>query len=1505
MEIACTDEVKVYKDEGEEDEQKKSSENLTEDKVGLVIEGEGQCAQKGAFNFGFLSLNDYYHSFFPLPFVTGSPSSFPVAASPYAAAAAAMAAAAAAAAAVHHQQGQETPHSSSCCLPLPPTSSSVTAASRLDNNFAFQLSTTTTTNTTTGAKNTCSLQQQSTGGGGNHHEGVVVPPPLGLSTDTGGVLRCPELSTNRSFNDNHQSNCVSPILPPFGALTPSLSAFMAGPFYGAALQAAAVAAAVVSSGSSSPKLQSPPQWPPPPPPPSLHSQHQQQQPQPSIPLSLSPVPFRIPTPKSSLCSASSSTSACSSSAALSNFTTVYDNLAASHGKSSSSSSSSSPSVIAVAAAAAAAAAAFTHHHHQQQSSASASASPLTSLPSVSASSTSAVAAAAFHSELIKAANLYKSGNSNQRYYPNQSTCHSLIHDNLSQCQVQRPLNTSELIHHMHNSTNTNTNSNNNTLNSSMIHPSSTGLPSCNSTTSAPSPSLIPSLNHFNISADSYQQMNYKIDASMNNKHFLELPNIETDKPLSNPLSTIPLNSFGDIGLPYGGGGGCQSRLTFPTPTSSSSWMETSVKSSPDSSGSQQNSGLFTDCSQRAAAAAAAAAAAHVHFLSSLAVAAAAHSSAASPRSSSLPNSLSPILSLNGSVESSNHLQHSISSHLDIQTPSVPTSSSSSNTITSLQEPFTFSAPHSKLLLPPHTTQLLDEDDIGISMHYNKPFKPIGGGGGGLSSDICSPHTLSRKSVDHPVIKKHANHNNINNTCSPITSNMIASPPLPLPSSILLPPSSTDYCPMMINSRFNYNLQRISPELEHQHSSGSAGQIYSTSTPTPTPRGGRGASSNSSNQSSVMMNTINKTSSSNAPLKVDPTHPHNHHPHHHRSTITTTATSSTTITTTATMNTSVKTTTNTSNSNNNNSNGNNNTNNSSTTTTKRVHIKKPLNAFMLFMKDMRSKVQEECTLKESAAINQILGKKWHELSREKQAKYYEMARKEKEIHHQLFPGWSARDNYAIHSRRKKKRKLAAAAAAAAAVAVLGQSKSHSNSGKLFNKSGLFHLSSESGGDFGNSDSTDERGGCGGGGSSSRLSLLTGAGGGTANSTDVSSAKKCRARFGLEHQNRWCKPCRRKKKCIRFLTDAEYEEDNNLLPISPVSSSSPNIVANSSKTTTPTVAITAAAAAAVNSTVTTQTNLPHYCPINQFPTSLPSSSNGEVVVSCLNMLSGDPGSSSLWTNYPPNMLHHHPLSLNNNNDSTGHDAINERLLAYRSRNSHSIADLTTPTSTTVSSMTTVQLDDNNGDGGHSCSRRPEKSFKRNSFSKNNMLSSCESLNKNNNWSSVYKNSVYPLVENPSSSSSTAATLKSNLLLLQDTFKPAKISPSSSPQPPPPLPALPSAAAASGSLLSAPIPTSPQPPPPSPLPIHLPMSTSSDEDVNYCRSSTLLNPSYNNNNHEKCSKAVTSCSSTTTTTPSSSSTATTTGIHASSSIISAARGNTIIGCSTVDIFCKPEGD
>ncbi|XP_061747419.1 transcription factor 7 isoform X6 [Nerophis ophidion] len=86
--------------------------------------------------------------------------------------------------------------------------------------------------------------------------------------------------------------------------------------------------------------------------------------------------------------------------------------------------------------------------------------------------------------------------------------------------------------------------------------------------------------------------------------------------------------------------------------------------------------------------------------------------------------------------------------------------------------------------------------------------------------------------------------------------------------------------------------------------------------------------------------------------------------------------------------------------------------------KKAVIKKPLNAFMLYMKEMRAKVIAECTLKESAAINQILGRRWHALSREEQAKYYELARKERQLHMQLYPTWSARDNYGKKKRRKR-------------------------------------------------------------------------------------------------------------------------------------------------------------------------------------------------------------------------------------------------------------------------------------------------------------------------------------------------------------------------------------------------------------------------------------------------------------------------------------------------------
>uniref|UniRef100_A0A8C1PMP7 Transcription factor 7 like 2 n=1 Tax=Cyprinus carpio TaxID=7962 RepID=A0A8C1PMP7_CYPCA len=185
--------------------------------------------------------------------------------------------------------------------------------------------------------------------------------------------------------------------------------------------------------------------------------------------------------------------------------------------------------------------------------------------------------------------------------------------------------------------------------------------------------------------------------------------------------------------------------------------------------------------------------------------------------------------------------------------------------------------------------------------------------------------------------------------------------------------------------------------------------------------------------------------------------------------------------------------------------------------KQPHIKKPLNAFMLYMKEMRAKVVAECTLKESAAINQILGRRWHALSREEQAKYYELARKERQLHMQLYPGWSARDNYGKKKKRKREKQA-------------GEGNEHREY-------------------FPNP--------C--------LSLPP--------ITDLSAPKKCRARFGLDQQNNWCGPCRRKKKCIRYIQGegscaSPPSSDGSLLDSPPSSPSmvSPSPSSKESKTQT---------------------------------------------------------------------------------------------------------------------------------------------------------------------------------------------------------------------------------------------------------------------------------------------------------------------------------------------------
>ncbi|CAL1591069.1 unnamed protein product [Knipowitschia caucasica] len=86
------------------------------------------------------------------------------------------------------------------------------------------------------------------------------------------------------------------------------------------------------------------------------------------------------------------------------------------------------------------------------------------------------------------------------------------------------------------------------------------------------------------------------------------------------------------------------------------------------------------------------------------------------------------------------------------------------------------------------------------------------------------------------------------------------------------------------------------------------------------------------------------------------------------------------------------------------------------------VKKPLNAFMLYMKEMRAAVRQEVNERESAAINCILGRKWNALSRAEQSKYFDLAQKERLLHLQLYPGWSARDNYGKRKRKDNHRKI---------------------------------------------------------------------------------------------------------------------------------------------------------------------------------------------------------------------------------------------------------------------------------------------------------------------------------------------------------------------------------------------------------------------------------------------------------------------------------------------------
>ncbi|ULT82993.1 hypothetical protein L3Y34_012315 [Caenorhabditis briggsae] len=90
--------------------------------------------------------------------------------------------------------------------------------------------------------------------------------------------------------------------------------------------------------------------------------------------------------------------------------------------------------------------------------------------------------------------------------------------------------------------------------------------------------------------------------------------------------------------------------------------------------------------------------------------------------------------------------------------------------------------------------------------------------------------------------------------------------------------------------------------------------------------------------------------------------------------------------------------------------------------KENYIKKPLNAFMLFIKENRKTVLEENGYDQIPAgeINKELGRRWRETSHEERQKYFELARIEKQLHKDKYPEWSAKDNYPKNPKKANKR-----------------------------------------------------------------------------------------------------------------------------------------------------------------------------------------------------------------------------------------------------------------------------------------------------------------------------------------------------------------------------------------------------------------------------------------------------------------------------------------------------
>ncbi|KAL3996645.1 ataxin-7 [Sarotherodon galilaeus] len=87
---------------------------------------------------------------------------------------------------------------------------------------------------------------------------------------------------------------------------------------------------------------------------------------------------------------------------------------------------------------------------------------------------------------------------------------------------------------------------------------------------------------------------------------------------------------------------------------------------------------------------------------------------------------------------------------------------------------------------------------------------------------------------------------------------------------------------------------------------------------------------------------------------------------------------------------------------------------------RPYIKKPPNAFMLYLEEQRPKVVAELNMSGSAAVNAVVGARWKLLSKDEQAKYFDRAETERWRHTKEHPQWSTKDNYGKKRKRVRNR-----------------------------------------------------------------------------------------------------------------------------------------------------------------------------------------------------------------------------------------------------------------------------------------------------------------------------------------------------------------------------------------------------------------------------------------------------------------------------------------------------